>query len=402
MTPLSFLALSPVARSYVAAVSTSGGLAIAISAMRTDGHHSIIFAILLCLSLAASIAKINIPVPGSDSSLTVCHVIDYVALIVCGPSAAVLVAAWGGWTQCTFKSTARNPLHQVVFSVASLGLAMWAAGETYRWLGGQPWLSGQVPRFEVLAAAATAFFLLNSGLVAAAVALSTRRRVLLVWFNSFLASWPSYALGACLAAGVAAVLERRAYWLIPLLAGPLLLLHRHFVTYLDRLSEAITDPLTKLPNQRFLMEHLTRALQDARQSGRPLALVFFDLNNFKALNDRGGHAIGDKALRLVADSLRGAIRARDICARYAGDEFVAVFADCGRAEASLRADDLQSMIRKLAVHAPSGSRMPLSVSAGIAVYPEDGDTIERLFVVADRRMYERKSGNADIQRPAAV
>jgi diguanylate cyclase (GGDEF)-like protein len=183
-------------------------------------------------------------------------------------------------------------------------------------------------------------------------------------------------------------LENRAYWLIPLLAGPLLLLHRHFATYLDRVKEAVTDPLTKLPNQRFLMEHLARALQSARESERPLAMVFFDVNNFKALNDQGGHAVGDKALRLVADSLRGAIRSRDVCARYAGDEFVAVFADCGRAEAALRADDLQATIRKLAVHAPSGSRMPLSVSAGIAVYPEDGDTIERLFVVADRRMYE--------------
>lgn len=383
MSPTSFGVLPALARVYVGAVTFLGAATIAASAARADNGHSILFAILLCLSLVASIAKVNIPVPGSDSSLTVCHVIDYAALIVCGPSAAVLVAAWGGWTQCTFKSTGKNPVHQVAFSVASLGLAMWSAGWVYTWLDGQP-------GFERFAAAATVFFVLNSGFVAAAVALSTRQPIGIVWFNSFLASWPSYSIGACLASALATVLERRTYWLIPLLGGPLVLLHRNFGNYVNRLNEAMTDPLTKLPNQRFLMDHLTRALSRARASESSLAIIFLDLNNFKALNDRGGHATGDAALRLVASRLKSAVRSRDTCARYGGDEFVVVLADCGRADAMRRAEELQSAVGAPTADSDSGLRLSLSVSAGVAVFPEDGDTIERLLSAADRRMYERK------------
>jgi diguanylate cyclase (GGDEF)-like protein len=346
-------------------------------------------------------AKVNIPVPGSDSSLTVCHVIDFTTLIVCGPDAAVLVAAWGAWTQCTFFSAGKNAVHRVVFSVASLALTMHAAGSVYEWLGGQPGLWTAMPPLEPFIAAATVFFIVNSGLVAAAVALSTRRSVPLLWFESFLSSWPSYVIGAGLAAGIATVLERRTYWLLPLLAGPLVLLHRNFMAYLERMNDAVTDRLTGLPNQRYLLEHLERALTRSRRTGTPCAVIFTDLDGFKMLNDRGGHATGDAALMRIAECLKAVVRSEDVCARYGGDEFVLVLADCGRVAAETRLHELQGAVRSIVVDAGPGVRMSVSLSAGAAVFPEDGSTLEQLLAVADRRMYESKARSARSRKLSA-
>ena len=375
----------------MAAVSIAGAFVIARALPGVDRTHPIVLAVLLGLSLAASISKITIPVPGSDSSLTVCHVIDFTALTVCGPNAAVVVAAFSGWAQCTLRSQTRNPPYRVVFSVAALGLTMATAGWVYKLLGGQPGLWSAAPQFEPFIAAATVVFLMNSILVAGAAALSTRRSIPLVWFESFLPAWPSYMIGAGLASGIGAVLERRTYWLLPLLAGPLALLHRNFVSYLEHVRHSVTDPLTSLPNQRQMVSHLDRELRQARETGKPFAVLFIDLDGLKSINDRGGHAIGDAAIVRVAECLKNTIRAQDVCARCGGDEFVVVLHDCGSADAEARREELQSAVRSMVIDLKPGLRTSLSISAGVAVYPDDGDTQEHLLAMADRRMYEDKS-----------
>ena len=398
---LVLLKLRPVLALYVAAVSLAGGLVIAGSFSAMDSTHSMALAVLMGLSLLASVAKITIPVAGNDSSLTVCHVVDFTTLIICGPHAAVVVSAFGGWAQCTLRSPAKNPIHRVVFSVAALALTMASAGWVYQWLGGRPGLWTETPQFEPLISAATVVFLLNSILVAGAVALTTRRSILLVWFESYLPTWPTYMIGAGLASGIAVVLERRAYWLLPLLAGPLVLLHRNFVAYLENVRHSVTDPLTGLPNQRHMVAHLERQLSEARNSQRPFAVIFMDLDGLKIVNDRGGHQAGDTALMRVADCLRKTIRVHDVCARCGGDEFVAVLSDCGAAEAKLRRDELQRAVRAIAIDLAPGSRAPLDISAGVAVYPDDGDTQEQLLAVADSRMYEDKFRSARRRRLTA-
>jgi diguanylate cyclase (GGDEF)-like protein len=384
------LKLRPAAAIYVAAVSLAGGLVIARSIPALNGAHPIALAVLMGLSLAASVLKITIPVAGNDSSLTVCHVVDFTTLIVCGPSAAVVVAAFGGWAQCTLRSPARNPPHRVIFSVATLALTMGTAGWVYQWLGGRPGLWTSTPQFEPFLAAATVVFLLNSILVAGAVGLTARRSIPLVWFESYLSTWPTYMIGAGLASGISVALERRAYWLLPLLAGPLVLLHRNFVAYLENVRHSVTDPLTGLPNQRHMVAHLERELVQARYSGRQFAVLFMDLDGLKDMNDRAGHQIGDAALVRVAECLRKAIRVHDVCARCGGDEFVAVLADCGSLEAKMRREELQRAVRSIVIDLEPGIRTSLSISAGVAVYPDDGDTQEQLLAVADNRMYEDK------------
>jgi diguanylate cyclase (GGDEF)-like protein len=208
-------------------------------------------------------------------------------------------------------------------------------------------------------------------------------------------------IGAGLASGIAEVLERRAYWLLPLLAGPLVLLHRNFLAYLENVRHSVTDPLTGLPNQRHMVAHLEREIAAARTSRRQFAVIFVDLDGLKTMNDRGGHQIGDAALVRVADCLRKNLRVHDVCARCGGDEFVIVLSDCGASEANLRRDELQCAVRSIAVDLEPGFRTSLNISAGVSVYPDDGDTQEQLLAVADSRMYEDKFRSARRRRLTA-
>jgi diguanylate cyclase (GGDEF)-like protein len=197
------------------------------------------------------------------------------------------------------------------------------------------------------------------------------------------------------------VLERGAYWLPTQLAGPLVLLHRNFVRYLERVRHSVTDPLTGLPNQRYLVEHLERELTRSRRTAKPLAVIFMDLDGLEILNDRSGHATGDTALMRVAHRLKATIRSHDVCARCGGDEFVVVLADCGLSEADTRREELQSAVRAIVIDLGPGVRMSLNISAGAAVFPDDGDSVEQLLAAADSRMYQAKFRAARLRKFSA-
>jgi len=165
---------------------------------------------------------------------------------------------------------------------------------------------------------------------------------------------------------------------------------------------SLTDPLTNLPNTRFMVNHLGRELSRAERGNAEVSLLVMDLNDFKDINDTFGHHVGDRALREVAQVLRGAIRPYDVCVRYAGDEFIVVLAGCGWDEAEYKRLELQEAVESLVFEAKPGVRMPLSISAGAAVFPHDGNTYEVLMAKADRRMYRNKvMHKRDVQARAA-
>jgi len=157
-------------------------------------------------------------------------------------------------------------------------------------------------------------------------------------------------------------------------------------------EDSLTDPLTGLPNTRSLFNHLTRELARAERLTSEVALVVMDLNDFKEINDSFGHQFGDMALRQVASVLRTTIRPYDMCVRYAGDEFIVVLSGCARGEAEFKRAELQNAVDAIVMEAPPGERVTLSISAGVAVYPHDGETYETLLAKADGRMYSDKSG----------
>ncbi len=166
----------------------------------------------------------------------------------------------------------------------------------------------------------------------------------------------------------------------------------HNAIVFEQTQEAsLTDPLTGLPNTRFMFMHLARELARAERHQAEVSLLVMDLNDFKAINDNHGHHIGDRALREVAQVLRAVIRPYDICVRYAGDEFIVVLAGCGRDEAENKRAELQEAVDRIFFEPTAGQKLALSISAGAAVFPHDGDSYETLLATADSRMYRDKS-----------
>jgi diguanylate cyclase (GGDEF)-like protein/putative nucleotidyltransferase with HDIG domain len=169
-------------------------------------------------------------------------------------------------------------------------------------------------------------------------------------------------------------------------------------------EDSLTDPLTALPNTRFMFMHLTRELARAERLKSEVSLLVMDLDSFKEINDTFGHHVGDRALRDIATVLRAAIRPYDICVRYAGDEFIVVLSGCGADEAERKRLELQRAVDDLHFEARPGRVLPLAISIGAAVFPHDGDTYETLLATADSRMYrdktrrKRRSGAPDASR----
>jgi diguanylate cyclase (GGDEF)-like protein len=156
-------------------------------------------------------------------------------------------------------------------------------------------------------------------------------------------------------------------------------------------EDSLTDPLTGLPNTRFMFMHLTRELARAERLRSEVALLVMDLDNFKDINDNHGHHVGDRALREVARVLRQVIRPYDICVRYAGDEFIVVLSACGQEEAEQKRLELQTAVDMVEFDARPGRPIQLALSVGAAVFPYDGSAYETLLASADARMYRDKT-----------
>jgi diguanylate cyclase (GGDEF)-like protein len=158
-------------------------------------------------------------------------------------------------------------------------------------------------------------------------------------------------------------------------------------------SMAVSDPLTGLANYRRLISVLEAELDRSRRTQRPFSIVLLDMDGLKLINDQYGHLVGSRALVRIGKILRNHSRAIDTPARYGGDEFALVLPEAGK-DISSR---VVSRIRERLSTEPE--HPPLSVSAGVAAYPEDGDTPEKLLGAADRALYAMKhhGGRSSVQ-----
>ena len=155
--------------------------------------------------------------------------------------------------------------------------------------------------------------------------------------------------------------------------------------------ESQTDVLTALPNRRSFDRQLTAGLARAIQERTSASLVVLDLDRLKEINDTFGHEAGDRALQAVGAVLRATVRENDLCARFAGDEFVVVLWDCNEANEARRVIELQEAVSAHPFEPRPGVRVQLSISAGCARFPDDGRTFDQLLVAGDERMYQDKA-----------
>ena len=154
----------------------------------------------------------------------------------------------------------------------------------------------------------------------------------------------------------------------------------------------VTDPLTGLPNYRRLLEVLQFEIERADRQNRPFAVVFYDMDDLKRINDELGHLAGSRAVCRFAEMMRAALRDTDTAARYGGDEFVVVLSDT-------ELDGAMLVVRRTVERLAADPDQPrLSVSAGIAVYPKDGHTPTTLLSAADRALYANKAQKAQARR----
>ncbi|HEX5641849.1 MAG TPA: GAF domain-containing protein [Thermoleophilia bacterium] len=156
--------------------------------------------------------------------------------------------------------------------------------------------------------------------------------------------------------------------------------------------DAITDALTGLYNHRYLHERLSEELHRARDQQRPLSVLFCDLDHFKRYNDASGHSAGDAVLREVAHVIEQSVRNVDIAARYGGEEFVVLLVETHRETALVVAERIRERIRAAGFTA---GNVPLTVSIGVAGYPDDADRREDLLNKADWAMYLAKRRGRD-------
>jgi diguanylate cyclase (GGDEF)-like protein/PAS domain S-box-containing protein len=153
----------------------------------------------------------------------------------------------------------------------------------------------------------------------------------------------------------------------------------------DLRQQAARDPLTGLANYRHLLGVLDSEIKRFKRTGREFALLLFDLDRLKKINDRYGHLTGSEALCRLAGVLVAGCRNIDTAARFGGDEFALVLPETG-------IEPAKSVAQRLCADLANDGREPkLSVSAGVAIYPADGATIETLLLVADKALYRNKS-----------
>jgi diguanylate cyclase (GGDEF)-like protein len=160
---------------------------------------------------------------------------------------------------------------------------------------------------------------------------------------------------------------------------------------------AEVDQLTQLANRHKSTETLTNFLSLASRQHMPLSLVVIDVDHFKQVNDRYGHATGDEVLRRLGATLRSAFRDEDIVARWGGEEFVVGMYATGTGDTVTRLYRVLEMVRGEVFIAPDGSAFDITFSAGVAEYPHDGHDLQSLYRAADEALYSAKdAGRARI------
>jgi diguanylate cyclase (GGDEF)-like protein len=220
-----------------------------------------------------------------------------------------------------------------------------------------------------------------SGACGAVVAVALRCRGRSIGALVLLDRWPS-PLEPKLGGGVSELLSG-------VLEGPAMALD-YAMTLRRAEALSVTDDLTQLYNSRYLNQVLRREAKRASRSGRPLSLLFMDLDGFKSVNDTHGHLAGSRALVEAAAVIRGSARETDVVARFGGDEFSIVLPDTGSEGAVSVADRVRERIAAHPFLAGNGLNLRLTASVGVATLPDVAASAEELVRAADVAMYRIK------------
>jgi signal transduction histidine kinase/CheY-like chemotaxis protein len=264
---LAWIDLPPIAQAYVILVGCAGAYALFRSLPQTF-KQPLLFGGLLMAACLTSLWKVNLPLPlTSGSTLSVSYGADLMALLLLGPQHAVVIAVAGVLAQCTIKVKAPYPVYRTLFSMAAEAIAMMATGVVYTSLDGQvePVQFGLLAR--PLVGAITTYFVVNTGLVAGAIAASSSRSLWRVWRDDFLWSSASFMVAGTAGAVAAVVVARGEHWKAVLMMAPIYLTYRTYRVFIGRLE----DQRRHTAETQRLHKATVDALESARRAEAALA-----------------------------------------------------------------------------------------------------------------------------------
>jgi diguanylate cyclase (GGDEF)-like protein len=155
-------------------------------------------------------------------------------------------------------------------------------------------------------------------------------------------------------------------------------------------EQAVRDPLTDLYNRRHFERTLKDEIRHAGRTGQALSLITADIDHFKSFNDRLGHEAGDQVLKALGRLMKLTFRVRDVPCRYGGEEFLILLPETNLVSAAIRAERLAEQVRHVHIGLTSGSLEKLTISVGVATYPEHGEVAQELLRRADEALYQAK------------
>ncbi|GAA4499058.1 cyclic Di-GMP phosphodiesterase RmdB [Actinoallomurus oryzae] len=402
---------------YVVSVTSAGVVALvaSIAFLRAVDLQELVrnplFWILACLIILGELKPIVTPGSTETTGATISTTFTFATMLYAGlPTALVFQALAAAAT----GALRRRALHRTVFNVGQYTLSFTAAGLTLLAFGitaspSHVWVPDGADLLP-MALAGTAYFLVNSGLVNAAIAFHERGSMLKAMRWNFGLQLLVHAALLGLAPLVTVAMSRSAAF-VPLFVLPFIAVYLNASVSLSREYQAMHDALTGLPNRKLLIVRTEQALAEARHRAERRAvqgrgadeepqqrvgLFLLDLDRFKEVNDTLGHPTGDRLLQLVAHRLTHSVRPGDLVARLGGDEFAVLLPSVRDARA---AREVAARLRA-ALGEPvrlDGNSFDLDGSVGIALHPDHAPDFELLMQRADVAMYVAKENRTGVE-----
>jgi diguanylate cyclase (GGDEF)-like protein len=383
--------MTPLTR-YLTAVSALGVVLLAIVAglgARDLAHFG---GLPHWIFLAGLIVGETVPMrlvhDGSEGEITTSSTFAMALLLSAGAPAAIVGLTLAALVADVLQ---RKPPVRALFNVGQYAVTMFCAALAFSAISGTPLLGSAPLSPEDLAAcmaAAIVFFVVNAALVARAVSLAEG-----VEFWGYLRNdlaVQTATVGILLGLGPIVVITANfAPLALPLLGLPLLAVRRAGRQSVASAREALTDPLTSLPNRALFQDRLEQTLRLSEREDRRFAVMLLDLDRFKDVNDTLGHLQGDELLRGIAERVLETLRDCDTVARLGGDEFALLLPGIEEGEDALQlAVKLRELIER--PFPSEGMVLEVGASVGIALYPAHGTDAETLLRRADVAMYQAK------------
>ena len=378
---------------YAALVTVAGlGLLTLVAVESTPAALSDASALTLLLIGCVAIAEltpIRAAVGARQGEFTTSTAFAFALLLSAGTAVAAPALAAGSAIADLVR---RKPASRIGFNAGQYTIAVVASGAVLHGLAGipashhaSPFLAGDLPNILV---AATVFYLVNTALVATVIALVEQ----IGFWRYFVSDFLVQATTAGLVLGLGPIIVLTGSFsaaTLPLLALPLLAVHRGARQAAVNQLQAVHDSLTGLPNRRLFQDRVEQALQTAARHHHTVAVMIMDLDRFKEINDTLGHAYGDHVLGQVAARLQDTLRGSDTIARLGGDEFGILLPEVpDPVHAVDVAGKLLTALR--GAFEADGLAFEVAASIGIACYPQHGSEGETLLQRADIAMYVAK------------